>query len=258
MAIGKFLISKQLRAEDNGNNQSTGGAGQEGQQRQQQQQGNNTDSNLQSFDDLWSTTESDDKGAGGDEGKNSTGNPGEQGVNANENFQKHMESLDFLHDVDVNGIMQSLQNNDGEAFAKALQQIGSNAYRNSLVDANKIAKQHVERMADTVKTDVNNQQATSAVISEMNDTLPFTKQAAYAPIAKLTLTQFLNKGLKREEAIKKTGEYFENLAGQIGGNTQANQSRRPGGGFNNVNSSKNAGGNSGEPDWIEMLGGPAN
>ncbi len=256
MATRNILFNRQLRDQNDGSNEGSGGDTGGNENRRQQSQENNTDSNLNSFDDLWSTNDTDENNGSG--GGNNNGNANENsGGNANENFQKHMDSLDFLHDVNVSDVMQSLQNGDGEAFSKALQQIGANAYRNSLVDANKIAKQHVDRMADTVKTDVNNQQATSAVISEMNQALPFTKQAAYAPIAKLTLTQFLNKGMKREEAIKKTGEYFENLAGQIGGK-QSDSSRRPGGGFNNVNSSNSSGNDSGEPDWIDMLGGPAN
>ena len=154
--------------------------------------------------------------------------------------------------------MTAIKKNDVEGFGKLIQQRGANAYRKSLVDANKVVQQRVDKMAESVKADVTSSTATSDLVKEMNVALPFTKNPAFAPVAQLTLTQFLSKGVAPDKAIAEVGKYFENLSGEVSKMNPRHPSGRPAGNFDGSMNSGNAGNTSeDEPDWIELLGCPA-
>ena len=216
---------------------------------------NNSDSNLISHDTLWDANPS--------EGQNPNGNGVQQNVqqqqpavSGQERFQQHINSLDFAHGIDMPAAMAAMQNQDLEAFGTFIQQVGANAYRNAMVDANKVVQQQVDRMAESVKTDVSTSNATSALVQEMNNQLPFTKQTAFAPMAKLVLTQFMEKGATPAEAIKQVGAYFQNLSGEVSKMNPTPPSRRPAGGFQGGVHAAAGNEAEGSEDWIDFLGGP--
>ena len=255
MAIRSILDKYRLQDPEDGGEGSSGGDS-------QQQAGdngnkggeNNKEDHLISHEDLWSTTPvKEDKSDA-----NQVVQQQQQQPDPNETFNKHIESLDFSGGIDLAASMTAIQNNDVEAFGKLIQQIGANAYRNSLVDANKVVQQRVDKMAESVKADVSSSTATSDLVKEMNIALPFTKNAAFAPVAQLTLTQFLSKGVPPNKAIAEVGKYFENLSGEVSKMNPTPPGGRPAGNFGGNMSSSNAGNTSeDEPDWIELLGGPA-
>lgn len=255
MTIRAILDKHRLQEETDGGEGSAGGEGGEGGDNDVNKGSeNNNKDNLISHENLWDTTVDNKSGGKESEQQQTTT---QQQPDPNETFNKHIESLDFSGDIDLVASMKGIQDGDTEAFAKLINQIGSNAYRNALIDANKVVQQRVDKMAATVKSEVSSSNATSDLVKEMNTTLPFTKSPAFAPVANLTLTQFIQKGVPPNKAIEEVGKYFENLSGEISKMNPSAPSGRPAGNFGG-SSNLNAG-NQGEdaPDWIELLGGPA-
>lgn len=254
MAIRSILARRHLQEEEGGG-EGGGGSG------QQQSDGGNVNSddknnnkdNLISHENLWDASASDDKSGGNGNDNNANANANQP--DPNETFNKHVDSLDFTGGIDVEAGMKAFADGDREGVLSMLQQVGQNAYRNSIVDANKVVQQRVDKMADSVKADVSNSNATSDLVKEMNTQLPFTKNPAFAPVAQLTLTQFMQKGVSPQEAIKEVGKYFQNLSGEVGKMNPDAPGGRPTGQFRG--SSNNSDGTSSEnaPDWFEMLGG---
>lgn len=255
-----FIFDKK-RLQNQGGEGGEGGSGGDNQQQPDggnanQDDKNNSKDNLISHAELWDAQASDDKSGGSSDGQQQTQQ--QQQGDPNEKFNTHVDSLDFSNGIDMAASMTAIQNGDVEAFGKLIQQIGANAYRNSLVDANKVVQQRVDKMADSVKADVSTSNATSDLVKEMNTQLPFTKNPAFAPVAQLTLTQFMQKGVPAQEAIKEVGKYFQNLSGEVGKMNPGAPGGRPAGNFRNGVNSNDAG-NQGadEPEWLEFLGGAA-
>ena len=255
MAIKAILDKARLQEEAGDNAGNSGDPQPSGNQNANKGDEDNNKNNLISHDSLWDAPVNEDK---------STGNENQQQQqqqalpDPEETFTKHIDSLDFSGNIDLAAGMTAIQNNDTEAFGKLIHQIGSNAYRNALVDANKVVQQRVDKMAATVKAETATLTATSDLVKEMNIKLPFTKNPAFAPVAQLTLTQFVQKGVPTSKAIEEVEKYFQNLSGEVSKMNPDAPSRRPAGNFERGMSNNNAG-NSGEdePDWIELLGGPA-
>jgi len=220
--------------------------------------GNNGDNNLPSHDTMWDTP---DGGGGNPDGnqQQQQSQQQQQGPSANEQFDTHIAGLDFMGGIDMTNAGVAFQNGDMEAVGKMFQQIGANAYRNAMIDTNRVVNQRVDAMGTQVKSDVNAQNATGRVISEMNTALPFTSMPAFAPMAKAVLTQFLGKGGTPEDAIKEVGAYFNNLSGEVGKMNPGAPNGRPAGNFGGNGMQQQQDGNNGdEPDWMTILGGPQN
>ena len=212
---------------------------------------NNNNDNLHSHDSLWDAN-NDGGNNGGDGNDNNDGN---QGGDANAAFDQYVATLDFGAGIDMQDAMQAISNGDAEAFSKVISQIGINAYKFAMVDANKVVQQQVDKMGKQVKDDVSASTATSQVVNAMHAQLPFTQQRAFAPVAKLVLTRFLEGGKSPEDAIGEVGKYFKNLSSEVGKMGSKPPSSRPAGGFGG-GSNQNAGDDdSGEPDWLDFLGG---
>ena len=244
----KFLSIGEEGGGEAGGNEGTGGTGgNEGGD-------NNADANLLSNDTLWQPNE--DNSDGGGNQNDSGGGQQQQGPNANEQFQAHIDSLDFHGGIDLAAGMASIQAGDTEAFGKMLSMVGQNAYRNAMVDSNKIVQQNVEKMGKQVQSDVSASQSTGELVREMGSQLPFTKSPAYAPVAKLVLTQFLQKGATPEKAIESVGKYFQQMSGEVAKLNPGAPGGRPSGGFGG-NSNQGDGNTSEDTDWINILGGPA-
>lgn len=217
---------------------------------------NNGDANLTSHDTMWDTSDT----GGENQNANDNNNGGQnqnQGPSANEQFDAHIAGLDFMSGVDMATAGQAFQNGDMEAIGKMFQQISANAYRNAMIDTNKVVNQRVDAMGETVTTNMNAQNATGRVISEMNTALPFTSMPAFAPMAKVILTQFLGKGGTPADAITEVGKYFNNLSGEVTKMNPGAPNGRPSSNFGgNGFQQNNDGNNVEEPDWMTILGGP--
>ena len=218
---------------------------------------NNGDANLISHDTMWDT---DNTPAGNADGNQQQGQQQQQqqaAPTANEQFDTHIAGLDFMGGIDMNGAAAAFQSGDMEAVGKMFQQIGANAYRNAMIDTNRVVNQRVETMGSQVTNDMNAQNATGRVVGEMNAALPFTAMPAFAPMAKVVLTKFMEKGGKPEDAIKEVGKYFNNLSGEVGKMNPGAPHGRPSSQFGgNGMQQIDDGNNAEEPDWMTILGGP--
>ncbi len=251
----QFLDKHRLQDENGEGGEGSSGSQQTDKGGDNKGDDNNNKDNLISHENLWDATVDDN--LDGNQDKNQQKPTEQQQPDPNETFNKHIDSLDFSDNIDLVASMKAIQDGDTEAFGKLIHQIGANAYRNSLVDANKVVQQRVDKMADAVKSDVSSSNATSDLVKEMNTALPFTKSPAFAPVANLTLTQFIQKGVPPNKAITEVGKYFENLSGEVSKMNPNPPGGRPAGNFGGA-SNLNAGNSSeAEPDWIELLGGPA-
>lgn len=247
-----FIFNK-YRLQD----EETGGDGGNGGEGGDKDNKDNKDNHLISHDSLWDAPANEDK-SGDNKDNNQQQQQQQQQSNPNEVFDKHIEGLDFTGGIDLAASIKAIQDGDVEVFGKLLQQVGANAYRNSLVDANKVVQQRVDKMALDVKADVSSSTATSDLVKEMHTALPFTKNPAFAPVAQLTLTQFLTKGVSPKEAIKEVGKYFENLSGEVSKMNPNPPNGRPTGQFRgNAGHGSDGNASEDEPDWITLLGGPA-
>lgn len=239
---------------DGGGAGGDGGGGGTGDGNGNQGGGNNNDGNLISHDTLWQSGDSNananNDGSGGQQQQQQT-------VDHNAAFQAHIDGLDFNNGIDINAGMEAIRNGDQEAFATLLKQVGANAYKQSMLDANKVIQQRVAKMGEEVQTNVSASQSASEVVNEMGNQLPFTKSPAYAPVAKLVLTQFLEKGATPANAIAEVGKYFQGLSGEVGKLNPGAPSGRPSGNFGGVGGNQGDGNEGGEPDWMQILGGPA-
>ncbi len=256
MTIRFRLFNHRLQGPDDGGEGSGGGDQQQsGEGDGNQNTEDNTDNNLISHAELWDAKE--DENSNADQSSQNQQQQQQQS-DPNATFTKHIDSLDFTGGIDMAASMAAIQQGDAEAFGKLINQIGANAYRNSLIDANKVVQQRVDKMEKSVKADVSSANATSDLVKEMNTQLPFTKNPAFAPVAQLTLTQFLGKGVAPDKAIEEVGKYFQNLSGEVGKLNSNAPSGRPAGNFGS-NMGNAGAGNAGEdePDWITLLGGPA-
>lgn len=255
MTIKAILDKARLQDETTGGDDKGSGGGDPANTEKGDQGGkDNKEDNLISHENLWDASIDDDK-SGDKPGDKDTGQQTQP--DPNEVFNKHIEGLDFSTNIDLAAGMTAIQQGDTEVFGKLIQQIGANAYRNALVDANKVVQQRVDKMADSVKSEVSTSNATSDLVKEMNAELPFTKSPAFAPIAQLTLTQFIEKGVPPKKAIAEVGKYFSTLSGEIGKLSPNAPDGRPAGHFGNRTRDNQAGDSDEDgPDWIELLGGP--
>lgn len=211
----------------------------------------NSESNLTSFENMWSNNTTD-----GEEGT-ATPQPVTV-VNQAEPktpeavFNDHVAGIDFTAGVNVADVQQAMQNGDGEAFNKGMRAIGENAYRQAMVDLNKIVNQRVDAAKKEMTTATASQTATERAISQLEDALPYTKEPMYKPVAEGVFTQLLQqKGMTVDKAIQKTGEYFQKFAGDVNKNNPQAPGNRPSGGFGAINESTD--GDDGQ-DWMDFLG----
>jgi len=217
---------------------------------------NNGDSNLPTHADLWNTDSSNEGGQNGN-GSQPAGNQGGQqngNTNPEEVFNNHVKNINFTDGVDVNSVMTAMQNGDTEAFGTALRQIGENAYRQTMMDSNKILNSRMDKFKSEVNDSVSTATATDKAVSQLNSELPFTKDAAYAPIAQEVFSRYLKqKDMTVEKAIEKTGDYFQSLSGAVGKGTNTPPSQRSGGGFGGMESNTGNADEDGQ-DWMSFLG----
>jgi hypothetical protein len=245
------LRGRKYREGTEGGEGSANGAGEGGEGNADGQ--NNDDANLISHDTLWQAETSN---ADASQGQQQQQQQQQEPPDPNAAFQTHIDSLDFSGGIDIAAGMAAITNGDQEAFGAMLAQVGAAAYRNAMVDANKVVQQRVDKMGEQVQSTVTANQSSGELVREMNSQLPFTKTQAYAPIAKLVLTQFLEKGATPANAIEQVGKYFQKMAGEVALLNPGAPKGRPAGGFGG-NANQNDGNESGETDWMQVLGGPA-
>lgn len=232
---------------EGGTGGGSGGAGEGGQQGGEGGAGNNNQNPLDTFNSLWDTGTQ----QGGQQQQQPAAQPTQQPAaqpSPEEAFNQHVANINF--GGDPNQMVESIRNGEIDGFAKQLQEMQVGIYKAAMLDANKMMRQNM----DTLRSELQQQTETTInsdkVISQMEQALPYTKEPAYAPMAKAVLSRLLSKeGMTADEAIKQTGEYFSLMASQVGG---------AGGGTGNGGAAGNQSGTQTQQedvDWVSFLGG---
>lgn len=192
---------------------------QENQQQQQASQENFNENNVDDFNDLWQTENSENKG---NENNNQQQQQSQQQNSSDELLQNHIESLNLGGGINQEQLRSDLAEGKIDALTAAIQQVAANAYKAAMIDANKMFDQKLTGAEERIvnKTSANYQG--NDLVKKMHETLPVTKQGAYEPVAKMVLGQMLRKGLTGDKAIEGVRNYFANLSKGIGTDLELN------------------------------------
>ena len=231
---------------DAGGEGGGGGGGSEGNE-------NNGGDNSQSFDNMWDT---DTSQQGNQQQQNQQQSQSQQAApSAEEVFNSHVQGLGF--GAEANDLMAAMESRDPEAVGKAVAGMQASTYRAAMVDVNKLVNQRVDAAMEANTQNTHNTIEANSVIAQMESALPWTRQPAYAPMAKAVVNQMLQKeGMTPEKAIAETAKYFQQFANDANTGQQA-PNGKPTGNFQNQNGNNSQNNNAEDDtvDWIDFLGG---
>jgi len=166
-----------------------------------------------------------------------------------------VETLGF--GVDSADMMAAMQSQNPEDMQKAVSNMQTSVYRAAMIDVNKLVQQRVDSAIGEMKQNTNNTIEANSIVAQMETALPWTRQPAYAPMAKAVVNQMLQKdGMTPEKAIAETAKYFQQFANETVTGQQIPPGGKPNGNFQNQQPNQQQNGNpADEPDWLEFLGG---
>lgn len=173
-------------------------------------------------------------------------------------FNEHVNSLGFGGSADA--IMEAMQSQNSENMLAAVSQMQADTYRATMVDANKIIEQRVAAALAEMQNTTHNTITANSAVAQLEYALPWTKQPAYAPMAKAVMNKFLEQdGATPEKAIEEVGKFFTQFANAAAPNGSQPPSSGPTGGYANQHPGQQQQQNQQpqpkEIDWIAYLGG---
>jgi hypothetical protein len=177
---------------------------------------------LAQFQSLWDTTPPPAPG-GGNQGGNQGGQQGTQGgQQGNQGTQQpdrlsgYLKEQDYFAGVDKNKLMQAAQQGDSETFVGMLGDVFRNFHSIALANMDKFGQHYANKAKNEAMNDFGSSYRMDKMYENMFEAKAELRLPAVAPMAKATLKQFLNKGEKPEDAIKKTVALFDALGGAFG------------------------------------------
>lgn len=247
----QFLKYKVHSMAEDGTGGGTGDANQQQPNGNEQQQ-NNKDVTIDDFSNIWDNTSQAEENQ---QGQQNFQQPPQQ-QSAEDIFNNHVNTLNL--GASAGDLMAAMQSQDPEQIATALQANNAQVYRSAMIDANKMVDSRIDAIRDEMQTNTDNTIKGNTIIAQMENALPYTKNGAYAPMAKAVISQLLEKpGMTTENAIVQTGKYFEKFVSDVQSTQQTPPGSKPKGGFGNGQDSQNLqnGNQADEPNWFEFLGG---
>ena len=212
----------------------------------------NDETNLTSLPDPWQTN---------DAGEESGSQPAPAKPTATaaatpeEIFNNHVAGIDFTAGINVSDMQTAMQNQDSETFNKGLRSIGEAAYRQAMIDTNKVLNSRLDTVKDEINQNVSTATATDKAVSQLNSALPYTGEPMYKPVADEVFARYLKQPkMTVEKAIELTGEYFQKFSADVSKLNPKAPSPRSGGGFGEIN--EETGGDWDGQDWMSFLGSP--
>jgi hypothetical protein len=146
--------------------------------------------------------------------------------------------------------MEALQN--PETALKEMERIQALTYSAAMKDTNTLIQQAVSQVKDELTAQTQETLSGNSAINNLNTALPYTKEAAYAPVANSLLTQFMSKGQTQEQAVVNVGKYFAKMAEDVNKTLpKSPNNRMNGNNFNNLNVDQTEGADT--EDWIKIL-----
>lgn len=260
----------------NGQNSGGSGGGNANQNANQNQNGqnngqnnntaNNTNSNsnqnnntnqLDDFAGMWNTDPAENENQ--NQNQNTQNNQNNQPAaepDYNEMFDKHVKSLNLTQGIDGAKVLDAINRGDADALNTAFAQIGANAYRHAMLNADRMMGQRLEKAKAEFQRESNGAMRASKAVDKMFDALPFTKHPATQPLAKATLAQMMQKhNGDIDKAVAETERYFKTFSEHMGKNFNTPPQSRNGRG-NRPNNDGYDNSNDEEADWLSILGGP--
>ena len=166
---------------------------------------------------------------------------------ASETFNAHVATIDF--GADPAAMMEAVREGNLEAFSEQLANMQKGIYKAGMLDANKMVQQNSAGLKTELQNTTETTISSNKIISQMNESLPYTAEPAYAPMAKAVLSRLLSKkGMTSEKAIEETGKYFSGMANKVGGNMNGNLPRGNNNQFGNESQDE-------DMDWVSFMGG---
>jgi len=174
-----------------------------GEDQSKQRQENNGQDNVDNFNDLWQTSEDEDK-----QDKGETQTQDKKPV-VNDFIKDYVSKIDFVDGVDTAKIYEGLSSGDPTALNAALSQVAQNTFKRALVDTNKLINARVDAAVETAVAKSRTNVHGDLAVQSMNAEMPFTKDPAVDPIAKAVLAQFMKKGQDASTAIANVKKFFQ-------------------------------------------------
>ena len=234
--------------EEAGNDGDAGGNNDGGKTGDNKDNENNTGSNKDQFANMWVDENDGGEIAGGKDNQQQQNNQQQQ-QSPDEVFNQHFESLNLDAGLDVEGVIIDIQNGKPDALASYTEQLTKNVYRATLAQTSKMMDLKVAKAVEQATTQANGEFNSTLALNELNEKLPFTKDAAIKPIADGVFSRFIKQGKPVGEAIGLTKQYFERMFKMSGDYldtvpADTNESRRFG-----------ASGADEDVDWLDVLSG---
>lgn len=180
---------------------------------------NNTtnQNNMSTFVDLWNTNTEQNKSTDGvaqQQQQSQTQQTQQQDPNAQ--FDTYIQSLDFTSGIDTQQLIADLNEGKLDSFNNALRTVAANAYKQSLLDSQKIIQSKVNEAVQRAVEQSKGSYRSDMLVKDLHTQFPFTAAPEIEPVAKAVLNQLIdNKGMEPNEAIKATGEFFKHLTKKV-------------------------------------------
>lgn len=249
MKYRNSFLKYKLNANADGEGGGGSGAGGDGSQVLE----NNNQDNVDDFSALWHTDDSD---GGEAQAPPQTVQIQQAPANAEDIFNQHVQGLGL--DAQTQQFMDAIESREPEQMQKVLLANNKAVYRAAMLDANNMIDKKVATMREEMQQDTTNTITGNSIVAQMETALPFTKNAAYAPIAKAVVSQMLEQpGMTSAKAIENVGKFFTKFAGDVNAGQPRPPGGKPNGGFGNgqYDVDPQASDESEVPDWFEFLGG---
>lgn len=229
MRIGLRSLQNNIAYAPDGSVPSAGNINNEQQQQQQnnqqqnnqQQQQNNGGNNDEIFANMWNDdapqrNEINNQNNQQQQNNNQTQN--NDNNNAANQFNDYIKNLNFSNGIDMDAIQNDLAQGNVKSLAAAMQTAGQNAYRQAILDAQKLIKQNVDQAVNSAVNKSRGMMHADTAVREMNEKYPYTKDKAIAPVAEEVLKRFLKKGQDYDTALINVDKYFKRTSELLGGN----------------------------------------
>lgn len=178
---------------------------------------------LASFADIWQT-------AATTEGGGQQQTPAAQANNTpapNAQQPNYFDQQNYTAGLDVNAAVQSLRNGDVEGFTKFISDFAKNLHKQTLKEALQLS-QHYAGEAENKAVQRGTANTRSSMAYEaLYEKFPIFKDPALNPMARAAFDQSIKKGLKVEDAVEKTGKFFEAMHSSVGTAFQGNVAAPP-------------------------------
>lgn len=199
-------------------------------------EGDNNKQPVESFQNLWDTTDS----HGDTSSQNSEQNSGENSTGFKD-IHEYMDSLNFTDGLDFSNMQEMSAEDFDSRMKENFSKIAQNSYIAALRDADQINNSRLSQSQQQTQQEVDSRSAFRELAKEH----PYTQDKAIKPIAELVLSKLREQGVDTGSAIGKVNEFFNYMSTKTGHVQSPNQN-------SNNRNVRNSGK---EIDWLDLLGG---